>query len=312
MNKYKKAIVFTGLTYVISFVFISLFFMSGGQWGSASSIGVAMLYMAIPMIVAVFLQKLVYKEPVVKTLGISFKLNRWFLVAWLLTPVIIVLTIGVSLLVPGVYYDPSMEGMFAQYESTMSQDQLEVMREQIAALPIHYFWIGIIQGLIAGITINAIVAFGEEAGWRGFLQRELADMGFWKSSFVIGIVWGFWHAPLILQGHNYPNYPVIGVFMMVIFTLLWSPIFSYIRLKARSVIAASVLHGTINASLILSFIMVSGGHELLIGALGLAGFIVLAMVNVAIYIYEKRFTNEPIDTSAYFANEEQKTQPQNS
>jgi len=64
------------------------------------------------------------------------------------------------------------------------------MKSQVAAFPIHPVWIGLLQGLIAGITINAIAGFGEELGWRGLLQREFSYMGFWKSSAIIGIVWG--------------------------------------------------------------------------------------------------------------------------
>ena len=83
----------------------------------------------------------------------------------------------------------------------------------------------------------------EEIGWRGLLQRELGFMEFWKSSLTIGVIWGIWHAPIILQGHNYPEHPVIGVFMMTIWCILLAPIFSYIRLKSKSVIAAAIMHG---------------------------------------------------------------------
>ena len=33
---------------------------------------------------------------------------------------------------------------------------------------------------------------------------------------IFGLIWGIWHAPFIFQGHNYPQYPVAGVFMMTI------------------------------------------------------------------------------------------------
>ena len=54
---------------------------------------------------------------------------------------------------------------------------------------IHPIWIGLVLALIAGPTINAIAGFGEELGWRGFLQKEFSYMGFWKSSAVIGVIY---------------------------------------------------------------------------------------------------------------------------
>jgi membrane protease YdiL (CAAX protease family) len=92
-------------------------------------------------------------------------------------------------------------------ESTLSPEQIEEIKAQAAAFPVHPLWIAVLQALIAGVTINAVSGFGEELGWRGFLQRELVHLGFWKSSICVGLIWGLWHAPLILQGHNHPSHP---------------------------------------------------------------------------------------------------------
>ncbi|MFH1484694.1 MAG: CPBP family intramembrane glutamic endopeptidase, partial [Chloroflexota bacterium] len=151
-----------------------------------------------------------------------------------------------------------------------------------------------IQGLVAGVTINAVAGFGEELGWRGFLQKELGFLGFWKSSAVIGVIWGVWHAPIILQGHNYPQHPQVGVLMMIVFTLLLSPIFSYARLKAKSVIAAAIIHGSLNGTVALSIMLIVGGDDLTVGVTGLAGFIVLALVNVALFGYDRFLAKEPV------------------
>jgi membrane protease YdiL (CAAX protease family) len=95
-----------------------------------------------------------------------------------------------------------MTGFFERFEGKVPAEQIEQMKAWMTAFPIHIFWISLIQGLFAGITINAVAGFGEELGWRGFLLREFDYMGFWKSSAIIGVIWGIWHAPLILQGHN--------------------------------------------------------------------------------------------------------------
>lgn len=255
---------------------------------------VATTYMFIPMIVTTVVQRLIYKEPLKEPFGISFKLNRWFLVAWLLPPIIAFTTLGISLLFPGVQYSPEMAGMFERFKSVLTPEQLKQMQSQAAAFPIHPIWIGLLQGLIAGVTINAVAGFGEELGWRGLLQREFGYLGFWKSSALVGLIWGVWHAPIILQGHNYPQHPLAGVLMMTVFTLLLSPIFSYVRLKAKSVIAAAIIHGSLNATAGLAIMVVKGGNDLTIGVTGLAGLIVLAIVNIGLFVYDRVLSKEPI------------------
>ncbi len=123
----------------------------------------------------------------------------------------------------------------------------EDMMDEAPFSPVVMFWLMILQGIIAGPTINAIAALGEELGWRGFLLKETASVGFWKSALFIGFIWGIWHAPLFLMGHNYPGFEVAGVFMMTLWCILLSPLFSYITIKANNVIAAAILHGSINA-----------------------------------------------------------------
>ena len=290
----KKVFIFVGLTFLLSYLLVFIYLALGGKWIIPGSLIVATTYMFIPMVVAIIVQKHILGEPVKGPLGISFKLNRWFLVAWLLPVIIAFATLGVSLLLPGVEYSPEMAGIFEKFESVLTPEQFQQMKAQADASPLHPFWIGLLQGLIAGITINAVAGFGEELGWRGFLQKELGYLGFWKSSIIIGLVWGIWHAPIILQGHNYPEHPQAGVFMMIIFTLLLSPIFSYVRLRAKSVIAAAILHGSLNATIGLPLMVIKGGNDLTVGATGLAGFIALALANVGIFIYDRYFARESI------------------
>ncbi len=246
------------------------------------------------MISAIITQKLIYNEPLKKPLGISFNLNRWWVIAWLFPPMIAFLTFGISLLFPGINFAPEMSGFLENLESLMTPEQIQQIKTQLENLPIHPIWIVLIQGLFAGITINAIAAFGEELGWRGLLLKEFDYMNFWKASIIIGVIWGVWHAPLILQGHNYPLYPITGVFMMTIWAVLLTPIFCYIRIKSKSVLTAAIMHGTINGTAGISILLVKGGNELLIGVTGAAGFISLILINVLIFTTDKDFRKNKI------------------
>ena len=288
MNKRIVGIgLYIAISFALSWLIVLVFLSSGGRWGTPASMAIAALYMFMPMVAAILVQKIYYREPLKRPLGISFKFNRWWLVAWLLPPLIAIATIGVSLLLPIVQYAPDMTGFFERYAGMLSPQQLEQMRTQMDIFPVHVFWIALLQGLIAGITINAVAGFGEELGWRGFLLKELGHMNLWKSSLIVGVVWGIWHTPIILQGHNYPQHPVVGVFMMIAFCLLLSPIFSYLRIKSRSVIPAAIAHGSLNATAGLSIMMIRGGNDLTVGLTGLAGFITLLIVNAVIFLSDR-------------------------
>lgn len=290
----RKVLIFVVLTFLSSWLLAAGFYALGGRLNSPVAVVVLLIYMFMPMTMAIIVQKVIYKEPLKEPLGISFKPNRWFLVGWLLPPVVAFATIGVSLLLPGVEYSPGMAGFFERFGSALTPQQLEEAKRQLAALPIHVIWIALLQGLIAGITINAVAGFGEELGWRGLLQRELGYLGFWRSSALIGLIWGVWHAPIIIQGYNYPQHPLAGVLMMTIFTLLLSPIFGYVRLKAKSVIAAAIIHGSLNGTVGLAIMVIRGGNDLTVGVTGLAGFIVLAVANAGIFIYDRVVASEPV------------------
>jgi len=254
----------------------------------------AIVYMFMPMVATLIVQKLIYKEPLKESLGISFSFNRWFVLAALLPPILALLALGVGLFIPGVEFSWDMEGMYERFASTFSAEQIAAMKVQSQSLPVHPFWLTLVQGVIAGATVNAVAGFGEELGWRGLLQKELSFLGFWRSSLVIGLIWGIWHAPLILKGHNYPTHPLEGLFYMVYFTGLYAPIFAYIRVQARSVIAVAIMHGTLNGTVPLSFMLLKGGSDLSVGMTGVAGFVVLAIANAGIWIFDKYFAKVPV------------------
>nr|HPI70955.1 CPBP family intramembrane metalloprotease [Tenuifilaceae bacterium] len=227
-------------------------------------------------------------------LNISFKINKWFVVAWLIMPVIGFLTLGISLLLPEVSYSPEMAGIMERFKDSFTPEQIEEMNKQTETLSIHPVWLALFSGMFAGLTINAIAAFGEELGWRGFLLRQLSNKSFWGASLIIGFIWGIWHAPIILMGHNYHQHPRIGVLMMVIVCILLSFLFIYITLKTRSVIAAAVMHGTLNATAGIGIMMLDGGNDLTIGATGLAGFIAMGILILVIFIYDRYISGEKI------------------
>lgn len=235
---------------------------------------------------ASLITQLITKEPLFRNFGISIRINSWWFAGWLFIPILALAIMGASALMPGESWSPDNETVAA----TM---------KQIPGNMGTWGFIGItlISGLLAGMTINAVFAFGEEIGWRGYLMELFKGQGFIRTSVVTGAIWGLWHAPIILNGHNYPQHPVAGVFMMALMCILFTPILLYFRQKSGSVIVAAIMHGTFNGVVGLSNIFVLPFNDLLVGAPGLAGMLVLLGSDAAIFLYDRYVTKERIFTS---------------
>lgn len=290
--------IFLVLTFSVNWLMAGVFYALGGRLMTIPGVIFSVAYMFVPAVAAVVVQRLWLREAVIRPLGVRFNINRWFLVAWVLPPVAAFAAFAISLLFPDVFYTPGMEGMFERYKDILPPDQTRLLREQFDTFPVHPIWLALVQGMIAGVTVNALAGFGEELGWRGFLQRQWASMGFWKSSLLTGFIWGIWHAPLILQGHNYPQHPILGIAFMTVFTMLLAPAMSYVRTRAGSVIAAAIMHGTLNGTAGLAIILIGGGDDLTTGITGVPGMIAWALVNLALIIHDRFFSRVPIMTAS--------------
>ena len=276
----KKILIFLAFCFGISWVSAGIFYLCGIDYQSVWGFLFATVYMFFPL-VSVLLTQLVTGEKPFSDIGISFRLNKWWWLGWLvIIPLPILLSLPVSALFPGVSLGADTDSL---------KQTMDTMQAQ--GLPLGPWGVGIVtllSGFVAGLTINALFAFGEESAWRGFLHRLLKGKGFWKECLIIGVIWGIWHAPLILMGHNYPEHPVAGVFMMVAFCVLVTPLMVFIREKSGSVIMAAIAHGTINALAGLPIVYLIGYKELLSGITGLAGFIVLTVADIVILLLKNK------------------------
>lgn len=139
----------------------------------------------------------------------------------------------------------------------------------------------------AAFTVNALAAFGEELGWRGFLMPALQRYGTGTALLVSGAIWGLWHAPVILLGYNFGRTDIIGVLLMTGGCIAWGVLFGFLRLRSGSMWPAVFAHGALNASAGLPLILqASGAHTdpALSIALGVSGWIACAVVAVVLLL----------------------------
>jgi len=157
-------------------------------------------------------------------------------------------------------------------------------REQLSAMgSTNLLLITAAQSVLLAPFLALVIAFGEEYGWRGYLQGELMKVGRARGVLLLGAIWGLWHAPVILMGYNYPGYPVLGVFLMTGYTVGLSVVLGYVVLKSGSVILVSFLHALNNQTQSFLIMMVYKPSDPVFSfGIGIYGLICLGIVALLI------------------------------
>lgn len=236
----------------------------------ADLVAVGPLYMFTPGIAGLIV--CLHNGIALPDVGLRIGRKRWLALAAILPlPILSAITV-LSIGVPGVTFDST----------------LDIAAE--IGLPSGAFWALVAWGIVVviGATFNAVFGLGEEFGWRGYLLWELAPLGFWKASLAIGAVWGVWHAPLILAGHNYPSFPIIGVGAFTIACIALAPLFTYIVIRSKSVLPAAIFHGVFNAVGLVGYTATGDDvlRQLVASEGGVIGITVFALIALTIAITE--------------------------
>lgn len=204
------------------------------------------------IVTTLFVEKKPFSSLRLNTLGP----RRFYLWAWLL-PIALTIVGGLLTLLFGI---AKLDLSFAMIRDAMAS------AANGSAVPA-----GVVVGaqVLFAFTlapfVNILFALGEELGWRGYLLPKLMPLGQWKAIFASGVIWGFWHAPTIVQGLNYPGYPVLGIFMMIAFCVLLGTILSWLTLNTKSPWTAALGHGSVNAVAGLPILFFQPGFNMAIG-----------------------------------------------
>ena len=200
--------------------------------------GVWALAMWGPGIAAIVTTLVVAKNPFSSLRLNTLGPKRFYLWAWFL-PIVLTIVGGLTTLLFGM---AKLDMNFTMIRDAMAS------AASGGEIPIGVIVISqIVLAILLAPFFNMLFTLGEELGWRGFLLPHLMPLGQWKAILVSGVIWGFWHAPVIMQGHNYPGYPILGVFMMIVFCVLLGAIFSWMYLNTKSPWVAALAHGSVNA-----------------------------------------------------------------
>jgi membrane protease YdiL (CAAX protease family) len=144
------------------------------------------------------------------------------------------------------------------------------------------FFSTLITSLIFSFFILWPNYFGEEYGWRVYLQDRLFPLlGGYKGVLLLGVIWGLWHVPLILIGSLYPGQPVLGMALMTFMTILLGIILSYAVLKTGSVWIAVFLHLLVDTIFpIAGFYIATAINPIFSFGTGFYGFVLIALFSL--------------------------------
>jgi uncharacterized protein len=142
---------------------------------------------------------------------------RWFAVAFVLPPIVMLLAVAIHRLSGGALPAPPVADH----------------------VPMTMLNFGLVL-LVGG-------PLGEEFGWRGYAMPALAAKLNWRAaSLIIGVVWGLWHLPLFFLASSAQAHMPIPLFMLNI--LAGSAVFGWLFVQTQgSVLLALVLHTSLNA-----------------------------------------------------------------
>ncbi|HEX3305466.1 MAG TPA: CPBP family glutamic-type intramembrane protease, partial [Streptosporangiaceae bacterium] len=181
----------------------------------------APLGMFAPALAALLMRVLVSREGVRGSLG-PLRRWRWSVLAVLVPIVIVAATIAVATAIG-----------LAVFHLGGTQPTCEVL----------------VLLLVVGTPVSALLAFGEEYGWRGYLLPRLLPLGEVRASVVVALIWAPWYLPVLLVGLNFRGKnPLAVLAMMTAGVLALSLLFTRFFVAAGgAVVTVALLHGSLNA-----------------------------------------------------------------
>lgn len=231
-----------GMTWIAFFAYI----LSGNVWMADGTLSGMDQFVSLGMLLpalAVLLTRWVTKEGFAVTgegsllLGISFRDGKWkfFVLAIMLPWIYFEMGYVLMILLSPKAFDPAYPAVLEFSE----QQQTIIFLQPLMMM---------ISGVIASFA-----AFGEEAGWRGYMMPKMIKLwGMKKAVLFGGIIWGVWHWPLTYVGHNfgcdYFGYPFTGFGAMCLMCVFMGMILTFVTCKSESIWPAVFLHAINNAS----------------------------------------------------------------
>jgi membrane protease YdiL (CAAX protease family) len=245
--------------------------------------------------------------------GRGQRVGGWmYLAAYLVIPVLIAASIGLSLLIGYQHWTNPVQliqQMMAQSLARAHQSPPPgTSLPQLATLTLV---IQLVAAFTIGVVINMVFTFGEEFGWRGYLLPRLAPLGGPWAAVLTGVIWGLWHAPIIMTtSYNFPGHPFLGAGEMVLVTVPLSVIYAWLCFRSGSVWPSTLAHAAANAqSGITLLVLLPAGDSLIRPPLGLIGVIPITVLTLVLVLTGRVRAPRATPSASAHAQSQQEIEP---
>lgn len=223
---------------------------------------------------------------------------RFYLAAWLLPLLAVSVGGTIYYLVFPQFFDPNLSA---------ARNMVTDSSPLSAASSWTLLLVSTLSVLIVGLVYYGLISFGEEFGWRAYLLPKLMEhftgsepasgsgknpvpaglytAGARKASLLVGLIWGVWHWPglFLFTMKVDPTMPLVYPLVYLVTSCSVSVLLAWVTLRSGSVWPAAIGHGMLNASTGLSFNMLNGTPNYLLGPqastlIGGLGYLALALV----------------------------------
>jgi uncharacterized protein len=138
--------------------------------------------------------------------------------------------------------------------------------------------------LLFGALQDFKYAAGEEIGWRGYMLTRLIDAKIPAPILISGLVWGLWHAPLIVSGQYASGpHPFLSVCLFVVGIVAGGYVFAWLRLSSGSIWPCIWGHGAWNAIIQGAFDRSTAVPSMWVGESGVLTASMLVLFAVVLY-----------------------------
>ena len=275
-----RLFLFVLLTFVITWIVFMLIPLFGLTYGSGSSVIILAAAMFVPALCSL-LTRLITKEGF-QNMYLHPHLKghiKQYLLVYFGPTLLLFLSAAVYFLIFPRSFDPTFSAL-----KNAAKGTAEISANVLLL-------VSALQIIVIGPIVNLIPTMGEELGWRGYLLPKLRLFMPDRAALVVtGVIWGVWHIPVIIMGHNYGTeyngYPWLGILAMIVFCFVLGVIEGYISITLHSAVPAAMIHSVVNAGAALPIYLAKGGYNPLLGPAisGLIGGLPFAVIAVILLI----------------------------